>query len=237
MPLRPARLERANTGRRRDCYNNRRLPRRQQSSHWLAGPARCERSTATRKPPPNRPTCMAKKRVSERLPSAGPGPPMAIFSRLSPTQRQKGEEAGSRLGRGVAVLVPGEQVAGQDGRQGEQPEPHGGPKHQFPRRSIRAGQNALHDGDDQHGQEHVGRVVMDRPKQPAAGDLVLDEVDAFPRGLGAGAIVGPEEEAGDRLDAEEERDDARPDPATARPARNRRVGQAAAASRRIRCDR
>ncbi len=77
-------------------------------------------------------------------------------------------------------------------------------------------------GENQQRQEHVGRVVVDRPQQPAAGDLVLQEVDALPGGLCAGAVVHPEKEAGDRLDAEGEQDGARQDLAAARPARNGR---------------
>ena len=37
----------------------------------------------------NRPTCRAKNRVTEECPRAGPGPPMANFSRLSPTNGRK----------------------------------------------------------------------------------------------------------------------------------------------------
>ena len=74
-------------------------------------------------------------------------------------------------------------------------------------RAIRAGQNALHDGKDEHGQQHVGGPVVDRPQQPSADHLVLHEIDAFPGRLGAGAIIGPEKEAGDRLRAEGEEND------------------------------
>ena len=51
-----------------------------------------------------------------------------------------------------------------------------GPEDQFAGSAVRAGENALHDGQDQQRQQHVGRVVVDRPQQPSAGDLVLEEV-------------------------------------------------------------
>ncbi len=48
-------------------------------------------------------------------------------------QRQKGEEAGSGFRRGVAVLVPRQQIAGQNGRQRTESQADGGPEDQFAR--------------------------------------------------------------------------------------------------------
>ena len=67
---------------------------------------------------------------------------------------------------------------------------------------------------------------MDGPQQPAARDFVLEVVDAFPGGLGAGAVVHPQEETGDALDGHGEAEHAGPD---FRPARA--VGQQAFAAR------
>ena len=61
---------------------------------------------------------------------------------------------------------------------------------------------------------------MDAAEQPAARHLVLNEVDAFPGGLSAGAVDGPEDEAGDDLHEEAEAERAAPDIAPARAAGN-----------------
>ena len=155
-------------------------------SDWPGGPRTPRTISSTRKPPANTPTCRAKKRVSVRWPKRRARPADGDLQQAVAHPGQQREEAGPRLGGGVAVLVPREQVAGQDGRQRAKPKPHRGPEDQFARRAARAGQDALHDVEDEYRQQHVGRVVVDRPQQPAAGDLVLQEVDAFPGRLALG---------------------------------------------------
>jgi len=70
----------------------------------------------------------------------------------------------------------------------------------------------------QQDDHHLRGVVVDPPQQPAAPHLVLDEVDALPRGGGTGTVVHPQEQPGDHLDGEGEGERAAPDVAPARAA-------------------
>ena len=155
------------------------------------------------------------------VPSAGPGPPMASFSRPRPPTATR---SGSRSASWSRHSRSGPTRAGRRSKRppGRKPQPHGGPKDQLAGARHARVRMLCTMIDNEHRQQHVGRVVVHRPQQPSAGDVGLQEIDAFPGGLRAGAVVDPEKEAGDRLDAEGERDGARPDLAPARPARHRR---------------
>src|SRR5207248_8525607 len=61
-------------------------------------------------------------------------------------------------------------------------------------------------------------VVVQPAQEPSAGHFILNVVNALISGLGAGAVVGPEEKPGDELDDEGEEDDAAPGVAPARAA-------------------
>ena len=119
-----------------------------------------------------------------------------------------------------ALLVPGQQVTGQRERQHQHQQDDARPEVEFPRGLVGAVDDHLHQvQDEQHG-HRVRGVMMEPAQEPAAPHLMLDEVDALPRGLRTRAVRQPEEAAGDHLDHEAERQRAAPDVAPARAAGN-----------------
>ncbi len=153
-----------------------------------------------------------RREVSERRPAD------RQLVHLSANSRQQQEEAGSHLGAPVAVLVPGEEVAGEVQGQRQHAGEHDGPEEKFPRRPIGPAEDRLHQVNADQHEHDLGGVVMHRPQQPSAEHLRLNVVDAFPGGLGGGAVVHPEDDAADELREEKEGDRRRPDVPPRRPA-------------------
>ena len=126
-------------------------------------------------------------------------------------ERHEPRQIRGHAGGPVALLVPGEQVAGERHAEDEHHEHKPQPEIHLARRAVGAVDHDLHKVEGEQHDHRLGHHVMDAAEQPAAGHLVLDVVDALPRRLGAGRIARPEHETGDDLRHKREDERAAPD--------------------------
>ena len=98
-----------------------------------------------------------------------------------------------------AVLVPGEQVAGEVQSQRCQAHQQDGPEEELARRAIGAAEDHLHEVNAHQHQRRLAHVEVDRAQQPAADHLILQIIDAFPGTLRPGTVIHPEDQPGDGL--------------------------------------
>ena len=125
--------------------------------------------------------------------------------------RQTARDVGRHLRGEEALLIPGQQIAGEAEAERRAQQADAEPPVDLARRQMRARDHHL-----QHvqGKQHDHRLraeMMQAADQPAEVHLVLDEVDRPPRRDVAGRIGGHQQHAGDDLDGEDEREAASPD--------------------------
>ena len=113
------------------------------------------------------------------------------------------------LGGVVAELVHGEEIAAEAEHRGEEEQGDAGEPADFARLAV-----GLHEVDGEHvdedgEDEEVGAPGVGGADEPAEVHDVGDLADAL-EGLGAGAVVDQQQDAGEDLDEEEEERDAAP---------------------------
>lgn len=142
-------------------------------------------------------------------------------SKFSPAHRQpiksaadlgqKHEEAHPCLRRGVALLIPAQEIARQTRAESKRQKEQPSPEHPFPGCCVEPGENANEDCQRQKANKNLGPPVVKTAQQPAQGNLVLNEVHAFPGRLRGGAVIHPEEKSRDGLLDKEEKNDGEAD--------------------------
>ena len=114
-------------------------------------------------------------------------------------QRRAAQNVCSHLSGPVAFLIPWQQISGQRQRQRKLKKDDAEPEVYLARRTIGAINHHLHEVQDQQHGHHLGRPMVQPPQEMPAGHVIVDVVHTLPRGLPAGTVAHPQEDAGDEL--------------------------------------
>ena len=112
--------------------------------------------------------------------------------------RRTAHDVGRDLGRPVALLVPGEQVAGQAEAEREEQQGHAEPPVELAGPAIRAGPDDLEQVQGQQHHHRLRREVVDAADEPAVPHVVADVEDARPGHRGRRAVRRHQQDPGER---------------------------------------
>ncbi len=116
--------------------------------------------------------------------------------------RSTAHDVGHDLGRPVALLVPGELVAGMAESDGDEQQGHPEPPGELARSPIGPRPDHLEQVQTQQHHHRLSREVVDSADEPAVPDLAADVEDARPGRRGRRAVRRHQQDAGERLDQE-----------------------------------
>ena len=139
---------------------------------------------------------------------------------LSANHGRDGHDVSCHFRRPVALLVPGQQVAGERECEHQQQEEESEPVIDFARGFVSPIDEDLHQVEHEQDVHCLRCKMMNASQKPAANHLVLDVVNTFPRSLRTGTVRHPEENPGDELYRQCKRKGAPPHITPARAARH-----------------
>ena len=144
----------------------------------------------------------------------------ALHHALDPAtdERDGPHDAGHDAGRPVALLIPGQEVAGQAERERHEQQEHAGPPAELSRRAVGAVQQHLEHVHDEQDDHRARAEVVQAAHEPAERHHVAEEVDASPRLPARRRVVERHQHAGHGLQHEQEEQPAAEDVGPARTA-------------------
>ena len=145
------------------------------------------------------------------------------LERRGANPRQQEGESCPHARAPITLLVPTQQVAGE--QHGQQHDKHGqcGPENKLPRRAIEPLHHQLHEVQTGQGDHRMAGVEVDSPQQPTAVNHLLQPEAALPGALGARAVIHPHHHAGNGLHQEAKHHRGRQHVAPTRAAGNRPI--------------
>ena len=158
-----------------------------------------------------------QRRIADRV--AAPQPGRDRFT----DQRDRREEVGDDGGAPEAHLAPRQRVAEEAGRHHQQIEDDAEDPEHLARLLVGAVVHAAGHVDVDGDEEHRGAVGMQIAKQPPVVHVAHDVLDGVERHVGLRGVVHRQDDAGDDLRAQQERQDAAERPPVVEVAR-RRIG-------------
>ena len=131
------------------------------------------------------------------------------------------EQAGDHLGTPEAHLAPGQDVTHERGRHHEQEDDHTEQPDHFPRRLVRAVEQAAEDVEVDHDEEEAGAIGVRVAHHPAPVDVTHDMLGRREGDLRIGGIMHRQNHTGDDLHHQEEAGEDAEIPEIAQVARHR----------------